>query len=126
MASDDCEIFVVLGRELLGWGKVAPDISQFSVFYHPEGDGYVEQCPWADLNVTVLPPGAPDMNNMRYFTQPEYTDGGLTAVSHFVTCLVARDERGRAQPPYINQVTLTLKKVDGRWTLASRVQGPVT
>jgi hypothetical protein len=105
---------------------VAPDISQFSVFYRPKGDSYVEQFPWAELGETALPPGKPDPDNMRYFTQPEYTDNGLTAVAHFVTSLVARDERGRAQHPYMNQVTLTLKKIDGRWILISRKQGPYT
>jgi hypothetical protein len=48
MECDDREIFVLLGQELLDWGKVAPDISRFSVFYRPEGDSYVEQFPWAD------------------------------------------------------------------------------
>src|SRR5262249_3728855 len=126
MIGDDCHILVLLGQELLGWGEVAPDISQFPVFYRPEGDGYVEQCPWAELGVTPLPPGKPNMDNMRYFTQPEYTDGGSTAILHRVTRLVAREERGRALPPYISQVRLTLRKVDGRWTLVSREQGPMT
>jgi hypothetical protein len=126
MECDDCEIFVLLGRELLDWGKVPPDISQFSVFYRPEDDGYVEQFPWAELGVTALPPGKPDPDKMRFFTQPEYTDGGLTAVARFVTYLVARDESGRERPPYMNSVTLTLKKIDGRWILVSREQGPRT
>jgi hypothetical protein len=119
MECDDCEIFVLLGRELLGWGKVPPDISQFAVFYRQEGDSYVEQFPWAELGVAALPPGKPDPDNMRYFTQPEYTDNGLTAVAHFVTSLVARDERGRALPPYMNSVILDAQK--DRWALDSRI-----
>ena len=34
---DSCEIVALLGRELLGWGKAPPDISQFPIFYRPDG-----------------------------------------------------------------------------------------
>jgi len=125
-ARDDGEIFAALGRTLLGWGQREPDISQFAIFYRPEGDGYVDQFPWAELGVTPLPPGQPDSDNMRFFTQPTYRDGGNVAEVGFVTRLVARDDHGRAMPPYLNQVNLTLRKTDGRWTLIDRQQGPMT
>lgn len=127
LGGDDCQIFALLGREILGWGRKPPDISQLPVFYRPaEGGGYVEQCPWARLGITPLPPGEPDKDNMRYFTQPRYDEDGTTAKVAFVTQLVARDERGRAMAPHVNQVNLTLGKVDGRWTLTAREQGPMT
>src|SRR4051794_34647837 len=111
MAVDDtCQIVALLGRVLLGWDTTPPDISQFAIFYRPEGDAYVEQCPWAAMGIKPPPPGKPDMDNMRYFTQPRYQDGGLTAEIVFVTNLVARDPAGRAQPPYINQLDLTVRK----------------
>ncbi len=124
--SDTCRIVALLGRELLGWGKVSPDISQFPIFYRPEGDGYVEQFPWAEMRIKSLPPSNPDLDNMRFFTEPRYVEGGLAAEVAFVTRLVARDAKGGAMPPYINQVDLTVKKVDGIWTLAEQKQGPVT
>jgi hypothetical protein len=124
--SDDCQIYALLGRELLKWDERPPDVSMFAIFYRPEGDGYVEQCPWAELGVTPLPPGRPDMDNMQFFTQPTHADDGLTASVAYVTKLVARGADGRARPPYINQVDLTLAKVDGHWVLKSRRQGPMT
>ena len=127
MAVDDtCQIVALLGRVLLGWGTAPPDISQFAIFYRPEGDGYVEQCPWTEMGIKPLPPGKPDMDNMRFFTEPKYKDGGLVAEVAYVTKLVARDPGGRAQPPYINQVDVTVKKVDGAWVVAEQRQGPVT
>ena len=101
-------------------------MSQFAIFYRPEGDGYVEQCPWKALGITPLPPGEPDMDNMQYFTAPKYEDGGQTAGVSFVVKLVGRDPGGRPLPPYINQTELTLRKVDGRWTLVEQRQGPMT
>jgi hypothetical protein len=127
MAADDtCQIVALLGRALLGWGTTPPDISQFVIFYRPDGDGYVEQCPWAELGIEPLPPGKPNMDNMRFFTAPRFADGGLSAEIAFVTKLVARDKKGREMPPYINQVNLTVTKVEGRWALTSQRQGPVT
>jgi hypothetical protein len=126
MSDDSCQIVALLGRELLGWGRAPPDISQFPIFYRPDGDGYVEQCPWAEMGIEPLPPGEPDMDRMRYFTEPRYEEGGLAAEVAFVTSLVARDAAGRPRPPYINQVNLTVRKVDGLWTLAEQRQGPVT
>ena len=126
LGCDDCEIFAVLGRELLDWGRTPPDASQFAVFFRPEGDGYVEQCPWAQLGVAPLPAGPPDPDDMRYFTRPAYADGATRAEVKFVTRKVARDARGRALPPYVNQVNLTLKKVGGAWVLTAREQGPMT
>lgn len=126
MAADDtCQIVALLGRVLLGWGTTPPDNSQFVIFYRPDGGSYVEQCPWAEMGIEP-PPGQPDMDNMRYFTEPRYHDGGLAAEVAFITKLVARDAAGRPQPPYINQVNLTVRKVDGAWTLAGQRQGPVT
>ena len=124
--NDTCQIVALLGRELLGWGEVPPDISQFPIFYRPEGDGYVEQCPWAAMEIEPLPPGKPDMNNMRFFTEPKYSEDGATAKLAFITKLIGHDHKGREIPPYINQVDLTVKKVDGIWTLAEQKQGPVT
>jgi hypothetical protein len=123
---DDCQIFALLGRELLGWGERAPDASQFPIFYRPYGGGYVEQCPWAALGVTPLPPETPIPESRRFFTQPVYSADGETAEAHFVTHLVSRDEHGRPLAPSINQVDLTLRKVAGRWTLTERRQGPMT
>jgi hypothetical protein len=126
MIDDTCQIFAVLGQELLGWGKSRPDISQFPIFYRPQGDGYVEQCPWTQMGITSLPPGEPDMDHMRYFTEPQYEEGGTIARVSFITKLTARDARGRPKAPYINQQNLTLRKTSGSWTLVAREQGPYT
>jgi hypothetical protein len=125
-ADDTCQIIALLGRALLSWGTAPPDVSQFAIFYRPDGDGYVEQCPWAEMGITPLPAGKPDLDNMRYFTEPRYEAGGSTAEVAFVTKLVARDPKGSPMPPYINQVNLTVRKVDGTWMLAEQRQGPVT
>lgn len=125
-AKDDCEIFTLLGREILRWGKVDPDISQFAIFYRPQGDGYVEQCPWADLGVERLKATKPDPDNMRFFTAPKYSADGQTATVSFVTQLVGRNPDGTARPPFISQEELSLKRVEGHWRLVSRTQGPIT
>ena len=123
---DDCEIFTLLGREILGWGKVDPDISQFAIFYRPQGDGFVEQCPWAALGVEPLKATKPDPDNMRFFTQPRYSADGKTATVSFVAKLVGRNPDGSARPPFISQEDLSLAKIDGHWRLVSRKQGPIT
>jgi len=123
---DDCEIFTLLGREILGWGKVDPDISQFAVFYRPQGSGYVQQCPWADLGVTPLQATKPDRDNMRFFTAPKYSADGQSATVAFVTKLVGRNPDGSARPPFISQEELSLKKVDGHWRLVSRKLSTIT
>lgn len=123
---DDCEIFTLLGREILGWGKVDPDISQFAIFYRPQGDGFVEQCPWADLGVERLKATKPDPDNMRFFTQPKYSADGKTATVSFVTKLIGRNPDGNARPPFISQEDLSLAKTEGHWRLVSRKQGPIT
>ncbi len=123
---DDCEIFTLLGREILGWGKVDPDISQFAIFYRPQGDGFVEQCPWAALGVEPLKATKPDPDNMRFFTQPKYSADGKTASVSFVTKLVGRNPDGSARPPFISQEDLSLAKTEGHWRLVSRKQGPIT
>ena len=51
--------------------EIAPDISQFAIFYRPREIGYVEQCPWADLGVERLKATKPDPDNMRFFTAPK-------------------------------------------------------
>jgi hypothetical protein len=118
---DTCRIFVLLGREVLGWGETPPDASQFAIFYRPEGDGYVPQCDWAALGVTPLPPGGRlDRDNMRFFTEPKYGADGNTATVLFVTQLVGRDAAGGRRPPFISQERLSLAKTDGRWTLVER------
>jgi hypothetical protein len=123
---DDCEIFALLGREIFGWGKVEPDISQFAVFYRPQGSGFVEQCPWADLGVTPLKAAKPNPDNMRFFTAPKYNTDGNSATVSFVTKLVARNPDGSARPPFISQEALSLAKIEGHWRLVSRTPGPIT
>jgi hypothetical protein len=123
---DDCEIFTLLGREILGWGKVDPDISQFAIFYRPQGGGYVEQCPWADLGVEPLKAAKPDPDNMRFFTAPKYGADGKTATVSFVTHLVGRNPDGSARPPFISQEELSLTKIDGHWRLVSRKLSAIT
>ena len=125
-SDDDCQIFALLGREVLDWDKTPPDVSQFALFYRPDGDGYVEQCPWAQLGVTPPPLGKPDMDRMRYFTRPAYSDDKTVAGVAFITKLVARDQGGRPLPPFIDQINLTVRKDNGRWTLIERKQGPMT
>jgi hypothetical protein len=124
--ANDCEIFALLGRELLDWGKTAPDVSQFKIFYRPGRDGFVQQCPWAKMGVTPLPPGRPSEDNVRYFTQPMYDDARTSAAVSLVTSLVVRDARGKPRPAHINQLNLKLKKIDERWVLISKEQGPMT
>ena len=126
VAKNDCEIFTLLGREILGWGKVDPDISQFAIFYRPQGDGFVEQCPWADLGVERIKATKPDRDNMRYFTAPKYSADGKTATVSFVTHLVGRNPDGSARPPFISQEELSLQKIDGHWRLISRKLGAIT
>ena len=123
---DDCAIFTLLGREILGWGKVEPDVSQFAVFYRPQGGGYVQQCPWADLGVRPLQAAKPDPDNMRFFTTPEYSADGKSATVGFVTKLVGRNPDGSARPPFISQEKLSLKKIEGHWRLVSRTQVAIT
>ncbi len=126
MTDDTCQIVAMLGRVLLGWGTTPPDISQFPIFYRPDGDGYVEQCPWAAMGIKPLATGKPDLDNMRYFTEPSYRADGSAAELAYITKLVAHDREGKPMPPYINQVNLTVRKVGGTWTLAEQRQGPVT
>lgn len=123
---DDCEIFTLLGREILGWGKVEPDISQFAIFYRPQGDGFVEQCPWANLGVERLKATKPDPDNMRFFTAPKYSADRKTASVNFVTHLVGRNPDGTARPPFISQEDLSLAKTGGHWRLVGRKLGAIT
>lgn len=125
-AKDDCEIFALLGREILGWGKVDPDISQFAIFFRPQGDGFVEQCPWAALGVEPLKATKPDPDNMRFFTAPKYSADGQSATVAFVTKLVGRNPDRSARPPFISQEELSLKKVDGHWHLVGRKLSAIT
>ena len=123
---DDCEIFALLGREILGWGKVEPDISQFAVFYRPQGDGFVEQCPWAKLGVECLQATKPDLDNMRFFTAPKLSGDGKAATVSFITRLVGRNPDGSARPPFISQEELSLAKIEGTWRLVGRTRGSIT
>jgi hypothetical protein len=125
-AKDDCEIFTLLGREILGWGKVDPDISQFAIFFGPQGSGFVQQCPWADLGVEPLKAAKPDPDNMRFFTAPKYSADRKTATVSFVTHLVARNPDGSARPPFISQEELSLTKTEGHWHLVSRKPSAIT
>jgi hypothetical protein len=123
VAKDECEIYALLGREILGWGKVEPDISQFAVFYRPQGGGFVEQCPWADLGVDRLQATEPDLDNMRFFTAPKYSGDGKAATVSFVTKLVGRNPDGSARPPFISEEELSLAKIEGHWRLVGRTPG---
>jgi hypothetical protein len=124
IAKDDCEIFAHLGREILGWGKIEPDISQFAVFYKPESGGFVEQCPWVDLGVDRLHAKEPDLDNMRFFTAPTSGGDGKTATVSFVTKLVGRNPDGSARPPFISEEELSLAKIEGHWRLVGSEAGP--
>jgi len=126
VAKDDCEIFTLLGREILGWGKVEPDISQFAIFYRPQGDGFVEQCPWADLGVDRLQGTEPDLDNMRFFTTPKLSADGNAATVSFVTKLVGRNPDGSARPPFMSEEELSLEKIEGHWRLVGRRQSRIT
>ncbi len=105
---------------------VAPDRSQFVIFYRPDGEGYVEQCPWSLMGVTPPPISEPASDQMRYFTSPEYSEGGALAEVKFITTLTHLNSDGQAEPPYINQQDLTLRKVDGNWRILSHRRGPMT
>ncbi len=126
IAKDECEIYALFGREILGWGKVEPDISQFAVFYRPQGDGFVEQCPWADLGVDRLQAAEPDLDNMRFFTAPKYSGDGKAATVSFVTKLVGRNPDGSARPPFISEEELSLAKIEGHWRLVGRTPLRIT
>ena len=116
---EDCPVFVALGRGLLHWSQTPPDKVQFAIFYRPSGGGYVEQCPWAKLGVTPVPPGEPDANNMHFFTAPVYSGGGRSAAVSFVVRL-------KGVGVLINQTDCKLEKVDDRWRLIGCSQGPMT
>jgi hypothetical protein len=109
-AQDHCEVTVALGRQVLQWGKKAPDISQFPIFYRPEGGGFVEQCPWVKLGVTPLPPGKPDFNNFHYFTAPKYSRGGSYAEIHDITEL-----KTPGRSAFVLENACFLKKARGHW-----------
>jgi hypothetical protein len=126
VAKDESEIYVLLGREILGWGKVEPDISQFAIFYRPHRDGYVEQFPWDDLGVDRLQAAKPDLDNMRFFTAPMFSGDGKAAKVSFVTKLVGRNPDGSARPPFISEEDLSLAKIEGHWRLVGRRQSRIT
>lgn len=126
VAKDESEIYVLLGREILGWGKVEPDISQFAIFYRPQGDGFVEQFPWADLGVDRLQATKPDLDNMRFFTAPKFSSYGKAANVSFVTKLVGRNPDGSARPPFISEEDLSLAKIEGHWRLVGRRRSRIT
>lgn len=125
-AKDDCEIFTLLGREILNWGTVELDISQFAIFFRPQGSGFVEQCPWADLGVRPLQATKPNPDNMRFFTAPKYSSDRRSATVTFVTKLIARNPDGSARPPFISDEELSLAKIEGHWHLIDRRRGRIT
>ncbi len=54
-SADDCAIFVLAGRELLGWGEEKPKFSLNGGFANQAGrQAYVLDCPWRELG--VVPP----------------------------------------------------------------------
>jgi hypothetical protein len=116
---EDCKVMAILGQDLLHWDKVKPDISTFSIFYRPQNGGYVEQCPWRELGIAPLPPGSPDMNNMRFFTTPRYGADGKSASVDFVTKLVAFGKDGKPMSPFIEVQTCFLTKSGSDWRLDS-------
>lgn len=123
---EDCKVMAVLGRELLHWDKQKPDVSMFAIFYRPEAGGYVEQCPWRALGVTPLPPGSPDMHNMRFFTQPRYGSDGKSASVNFVTKMVAVGADGKPMRPFIEVEECTLSKRGDDWHLEGCAQRAIT
>jgi hypothetical protein len=105
---------------------VEPDISQFAIFYRPQGGGFVEQCPWAELGVDRLEASKPDLDNMRFFTAPKYSGDGKVASVTFVTKLVGRNPDGSARPPFISEEELSLAQMEGHWRLVGRRPGRIT
>ena len=117
---EDCNVFVVLGRHLLDWGKTAPDLTQFAIFYRPQDGGYVEQCPWKALGVTPLPPGQPDLTNMRFFTAPKYSADGTAAAVNFVTRMTGGGH------VFMSVTECGLTKTAGQWAVVECRQTMIT
>ncbi|MDB5446864.1 MAG: hypothetical protein JWQ97_2181 [Phenylobacterium sp.] len=116
---EDCRIFVVLGRALLGWGRSAPDQSQFRIFYRPEGAGYVQQCPWKRLGVTPPAATAPDPKASHDFTSPVYDHGGAEASVSYVTRL-------EGEHLFLAQRTCRLRKTALGWRLLGCTEDAIT
>ena len=123
---EDCKVMAVLGREWLHWDRQKPDLSMFAIFYRPQGGGYVEQCPWRAMGVTPLPPGQPDLHNMRFFTQPRYADDGRSASVNFVTRLVAIGADGKPLSPFVQVETCTLTKPAEDWIFQACALAAIT
>jgi hypothetical protein len=119
---DDCEIFAVLGKELLGWGVTAPDISQFVIFYRPSGSSYAEQCPWAKLGIARLEASKPDLGRMRFFTQPSYSADKNTATVSFIVRLQGP---GRSSP-FVSEDRCFLERHNSHWKLKACKEWGIT
>lgn len=121
-SGEDCAVFVALGQALLGWGGTPPDPATFPIFYRPDGaGGYVPQCPWADLGVTPLPPGAPDPSHMSFFTPPKYSRHGRSVSVSFVVRTLTS-----GQAPLISQKDCRLSRVGKHWAFKGCVQAAET
>jgi hypothetical protein len=78
------------------------------------------------LGVDRLQASKPDLDNMRFFTAPKYSDDGKAATVSFVTKLVGRNPDGSARPPFISEEELSLAKIEGHWRLVGRKPGCIT
>ncbi len=123
-SADDCEITVLLGKKLMGWGQHDPDKSMFLAFYRLSGGEYVAQCPWKSLGVDALPPGQPDLSHMQYFSQPKYDAKGTKATVAYVLQM-SRSGPSGAEEPYINETICTLTKRAGQWAVDACKDGQV-
>ena len=123
---EDCNVMAALARDLLHLDKVRPDASTFAKFYRPEGDSYVEQCPWRELGIEPLPLGKPDLYHMRFFTSPLYGADGKTASINFVTRLVAVNKYGKPLSPFVQVQTCRMTKASQDWHLEGYTTSAIT
>jgi hypothetical protein len=126
LSAEDCAVWAAMGRAYLHWGKDAPPSQQFQIFYRPSGKGYVEQCPWAAMGITPSPADRYDPDNTSFFTGPDYSNGGQTAVVHYGTKLTAKGADSKPGPPFMEGWSCTLTKTAGRWTLKGCDQDFIT
>src|SRR5580704_8436215 len=108
---EECQIWVALGRAVLGWGAHPADKTQFVIFYQPQGKTYVEQCPWSKLGVTPPPIQTPNLDDIQFFGTPVIQDGGQTAVVS--KTIRIKGVRGA----FLRADMCVLKKSKGDWTL---------
>ena len=121
LSMEECQVWAALGRAVLGWGAKPADEKQFVIFYRPEGDTYVEQCPWSKLGVTPPPMQAPNLDDIQFFGMPVIQDGGQTAV-------VSKTIRLKGSRPgvFIEMDMCVLKKAKWEWTLDKCTMAAIT